>query len=86
MKPLAYYCDLGIFHTINLGFMNEFGGGDDHFTINFSNQAYYAYPAGGPAPANSTTGFAKVAEDIKHCQSLGVKVILSLGGDKISNY
>ncbi|KAJ3025115.1 UNVERIFIED_CONTAM: Chitinase 2 [Siphonaria sp. JEL0065] len=86
MKNLGYYCDLGIYSTINLAFMTEFGGGDDHFTINFSKQAYYLYPAGGPAPDSAITGFGPIAKDIKHCQALGIKVILSLGGDKISNY
>ncbi|KAJ3378575.1 hypothetical protein HDU80_002805, partial [Chytriomyces hyalinus] len=41
-KDLAYYCNTGYFDTINLAFLNEFGGGDNHFRITF----------GGFSPAN----------------------------------
>ncbi|KAJ3070885.1 hypothetical protein HDU99_002560, partial [Rhizoclosmatium hyalinum] len=36
-KSLDYYCNLKYYDTINLSFLTEFGGGDNHFTINFAN-------------------------------------------------
>ncbi|KAI8614884.1 glycoside hydrolase superfamily [Chytriomyces sp. MP71] len=87
-QNLRYYCNLGMYDRINLGYMTEFGNGDDHFTLNFTNTGSYQYPAGGPPPDDVTVKtFERIGNDIQFCQSKGVKVILSVGGDATSaNY
>ncbi|KAJ3400649.1 hypothetical protein CcCBS67573_g01233 [Chytriomyces confervae] len=77
-QPLAYFCDLGMYNTINLGYMNEFGGSSDHFAITFGNKAVYRYDPAAPGPESK--GFDFIARDIAHCQRKGVKVMLSIGG------
>ncbi|KAI9328500.1 glycoside hydrolase superfamily [Obelidium mucronatum] len=91
---LAHYCSTGYYNTINLAFMNIFGGGDNHFTITFSSfnlQNYggkYVYSGNGMEtnPQYIVQNYIKVGMDIQTCQSLGVKVVVSLGGDKTSAY
>ncbi|KAJ3282054.1 Chitinase 1 [Rhizoclosmatium sp. JEL0117] len=93
-KPLAYYCQLGYYQTINLAFLNTFGGGTQGFTIMFAafsvdNYAYkYTYDGSGTEtnPQWIINGFLKLGQDIKFCQNLGIKIMLSLGGDRVANY
>ncbi|KAI8841944.1 glycoside hydrolase superfamily [Chytriomyces cf. hyalinus JEL632] len=77
-QPLAYFCDLGMYSTINLGYMNEFGGSSDHFGIAFGNNAVYRYDPTAAGPESK--GFDLIARDIAHCQRKGVKIMLSIGG------
>ncbi|KAJ3225920.1 hypothetical protein HDU81_007593 [Chytriomyces hyalinus] len=78
IQPLANFCDLGIYNTINLGYMNEFGGSSDHFAITFGNNVIYRYDPAAPNPESK--GFDLIARDIAHCQRKGVKIMLSIGG------
>ncbi|KAJ3249488.1 Acidic endochitinase [Chytriomyces hyalinus] len=95
-KDLAYYCNTGYFDTINLAFLNEFGGGDNHFRItfggfspaNYVSSGTYIY-SGGRTETNGAdvvTSYLNIGKDIKTCQAKGVKIVVSLGGDKISDY
>ncbi|KAJ3011662.1 UNVERIFIED_CONTAM: hypothetical protein HDU68_001583 [Siphonaria sp. JEL0065] len=91
---LAHYCSTGYYNTINLAFMNIFGNGDNHFTITFSSfnlQNYggkYVYTGNGleTNPQYIVQNFIKVGLDIQTCQAQGVKIVISLGGDKTSAY
>ncbi|KAJ3291375.1 hypothetical protein HDU79_002442 [Rhizoclosmatium sp. JEL0117] len=93
-KSLTEYCSLGLYNTINLGFLNAFGGGNKTFTITFAGFSVSNY--GGvytyrgkqqeTNPPQVVQGYIKIGQDIKSCQASGVKVILSLGGDKVSPY
>ncbi|KAI8835762.1 glycoside hydrolase superfamily [Chytriomyces cf. hyalinus JEL632] len=95
-KDLAYYCNTGYFDTINLAFLNEFGGGDNHFRFtfggfsipNYVTSGTYIY-TGGQTETNSpavVSSYLNLGKDIKTCQLNGVKVVVSLGGDKVSDY
>ncbi|KAJ3026172.1 UNVERIFIED_CONTAM: hypothetical protein HDU68_006089 [Siphonaria sp. JEL0065] len=83
-KSLASYCDLGLYQTINLAFLSEFGGPDGHFTINFAANGLYKWD--GTKQTSGYDSMDKVGIDILRCQAAGVKILISLGGDKISNY
>ncbi|KAJ3026520.1 UNVERIFIED_CONTAM: hypothetical protein HDU68_005513 [Siphonaria sp. JEL0065] len=91
-KSLAYYCDLGYYQTMNIAFMHEFGGGDNHWGLDLSIIGRYEVSAAGLVSANLNGNpidpkvFLPVGDDIKHCQSLGIKVMLSIGGDMHSPY
>ncbi|KAJ3094364.1 Chitinase 1 [Physocladia obscura] len=108
-RPLAYYCqtegfkpksnfqfgDLGFYDTVNLAFLNVFGGGQDTFTITFASfnlttpyGGHYTYNGDGVESndAGVVEGYANIGADIKTCQALGVKIVLSLGGDRVSPY
>ncbi|KAI9340814.1 glycoside hydrolase superfamily [Obelidium mucronatum] len=81
---LDHYCNTKYYDVINLAFVSEFGGGDNHFTINLAMNGLYKWDG-----TKQTSGFDSmltVGTSIKSCQQAGVKVILSLGGDLISNY
>ncbi|KAJ3250447.1 hypothetical protein HDU77_006630, partial [Chytriomyces hyalinus] len=81
---LRAYCDLKYYDAINLAFLNVFGGGDGHFTINFAANGVYTWT--GTQATGDIANFITIGQDIAYCQSLGVKMIMSLAGDKISNY
>ncbi|KAJ3401443.1 Chitinase 1 [Chytriomyces hyalinus] len=81
---LRAYCDLKYYDAINLAFLNVFGGGDGHFTINFAANGVYTWT--GTQATGDIASFVTIGQDIAYCQSLGVKMIMSLAGDKISNY
>ncbi|ORY49167.1 glycoside hydrolase [Rhizoclosmatium globosum] len=83
-NTLDYYCNLNYYDTINLSFLTEFGGGDNHFTINFANLGLYKWD--GKVQTSGYDSMNKVGVSIKKCQALGIKVLISLGGDKVSNY
>ncbi|KAJ3083227.1 Chitinase 1 [Rhizoclosmatium hyalinum] len=94
-RPLKYYCDTGYFDTINLAFLNLFGGGNGEFTITFGafNQSQYAgtyvYKGDGKETNGDWTvqSYLNLGKDIQYCQTVhSVKVVMSLGGDKISAY
>ncbi|ORY31186.1 glycoside hydrolase [Rhizoclosmatium globosum] len=94
-RPLKYYCDTGYFDTINLAFLNLFGGGNGEFTITFGafNQSQYAgtyvYKGDGKETNGDWTvqSYLNLGKDIQYCQNVhSVKVVMSLGGDKISAY
>ncbi|KAJ3351415.1 Chitinase 1 [Entophlyctis luteolus] len=95
-KDLKYYCDTGYFNTINIAFLNLWGGGAGHFQITlggFSTADYvsdgtYVYKGDGKESndASVVTSFENIGKDITYCQSKAIKVLMSLGGDKVSNY
>ncbi|KAJ3134683.1 hypothetical protein HK100_003446 [Physocladia obscura] len=81
---LDAYCDLGFYSTISLAFLDEFGGGDNHFTINFANFALYKWD--GTQQTSGADALITIGQHIQHCQQEGVRILLSLGGDQVSNY
>ncbi|KAJ3221319.1 hypothetical protein HDU81_010732 [Chytriomyces hyalinus] len=81
---LRAYCDLKYYDAINLAFLNVFGGEDGHFTINFAANGVYTWT--GTQATGDIASFVTIGQDITYCQSLGVKIIMSLAGDKISAY
>ncbi|KAI9340815.1 glycoside hydrolase superfamily [Obelidium mucronatum] len=83
-RPLGWYCDTKLYDTINLSFLSEFGGGDNHFTINFAANGLYKWD--GTKQTSGYDSMEKVGLDIVKCQAAGVKIMMSLGGDKISSY
>ncbi|KAJ3293876.1 Acidic endochitinase [Rhizoclosmatium sp. JEL0117] len=93
-RTLAYYCSTGYYNTINIAFLNLFGGGDNHFTItlsSFSAPHYggnYIYKGFGGETNQPwiVNQYIQMGQDILTCQKAGVKVVLSLGGDKVSAY
>ncbi|KAJ3298201.1 hypothetical protein HDU79_000089 [Rhizoclosmatium sp. JEL0117] len=91
-KGLAYYCDLGYYDVMNLAFLYKFGGGDAHWGLDHSSLGRYEVDAAGGISANfegtpiSTDVFLQVGKDIQYCQSNGIKVVLSIGGDMHSPY
>nr|UZH45676.1 acidic endochitinase [Tamarix hispida] len=66
-------CDTGRYKYVNIAFLNIFGGGQTPSL----NLAGHCDPASG--------GCVNVGPQIQYCQSLGIKVLLSLGGG-IGNY
>ncbi|KAJ3298199.1 hypothetical protein HDU79_000087 [Rhizoclosmatium sp. JEL0117] len=90
-KSLKYYCDLGYYQTMNLAFFYKFGSGNA-WGLDLASLGRYEVDENGGISANldgtpiSTDGFLKVGEDIKYCQSKGIKVVLSIGGDMHSPY
>ncbi|KAJ3203916.1 hypothetical protein HDU82_006215, partial [Entophlyctis luteolus] len=95
-KDLKYYCDTGYFNTINIAFLNLWGGGSGHFqitlggfsTANYVTDGTYVYNGDGKESnsASVVTSYQNIGMDITHCQSKGIKVLMSLGGDKVSDY
>ncbi|KAJ3121768.1 hypothetical protein HK100_012238 [Physocladia obscura] len=94
-RSLAYYCQTGFYDVINLAFLNIFGGGKNTFTITFASfnvttayGGHYTYNGDGleSNSADVVQGYASIGLDIITCQALGVKVILSIGGDRVSPY
>lgn len=65
-EPLAYYCEQGNLDVAIIAFVNNFSG--DLLSFNFGNAC------------DSSSSCATIANDINKCQSLGVKVLLSIGG------
>ncbi|KAJ3193688.1 hypothetical protein HK101_004352, partial [Irineochytrium annulatum] len=73
---LGSYCAKGVYDTINLAFMSSFSAnGKPTYVLNFANLG--GYDSTKPA---SSFGINAIATDIKQCQSLGVKILLSVGG------
>ncbi|KAJ3197049.1 hypothetical protein HDU82_001569, partial [Entophlyctis luteolus] len=68
------------YNTINIAFLTEFGGGDNHFTINLANVALYKW-SGSEVTSSATESDAMltVGSDITYCQQSGVKIVISLG-------
>ncbi|KAJ3140113.1 Chitinase 1 [Physocladia obscura] len=91
---LASYCKTGYYNTINLAFLNLFGGGNNHFQITFGSSSVASYGGTYVYSGNGTQSnaayvvqnFENLGADITTCQSLNVKIVLSLGGDKSSPY
>ncbi|KAI8614136.1 glycoside hydrolase superfamily [Chytriomyces sp. MP71] len=92
---LRTYCDTGYYETINLAFLNLFGGGQNHFQITFGgfNASNYGgvYIYKGDVMEsnldNVVAGFKNMGQHISYCQTMKkVKIVLSLGGDRVSNY
>ncbi|KAL6942304.1 hypothetical protein ACO0QE_003475 [Hanseniaspora vineae] len=69
-KSLATYCQSGEADIFLLSFLYEF---PDPLNVNFANACTDSY-------ADGTLKCTQIAEDIKTCQSLGKKVLLSMGG------
>ncbi|KAJ3074172.1 Acidic endochitinase [Podochytrium sp. JEL0797] len=93
-NTLGHYCNTTLYNTINLAFLNVFGGGST-FTITFAAfndpQNYagtYTYRGTGTETnsKDDVHGFLRLGDDIQLCQAMGVKIVLSLGGDKVSPY
>ncbi|KAJ3136374.1 hypothetical protein HK100_001751, partial [Physocladia obscura] len=89
---LASYCDLEYYQTMNLAFLYAFGGGDGHWALDLSSLGrYHVYPNGTSStelngdPIDASV-FTQVGNNITYCQSKGIKVILSIGGDMHSPY
>ncbi|KAJ3075325.1 hypothetical protein HDU98_008573 [Podochytrium sp. JEL0797] len=91
-NSLASYCDTGLYQFMNIAFLHDFGGGDGHWGLDLSNLGRYDVSAAGVVSTTlngkpiDASGFAQVGADIQHCQSQGIKVILSIGGDMHSPY
>ncbi|XP_048325598.2 hevamine-A-like [Ziziphus jujuba] len=65
---LAEACNTGLYSYINIAFLIQFGNGRD-LVLNLAGHC--------DPPSNTCTKFG---EEIKTCQSLGIKVLLSIGG------
>jgi chitinase len=66
---------------ILLAFLTSFNSGNPNaFILNFANLGYYD-----SSNPSSAFGLANIVDDIKFCQSQGVKMILSIGGSWGSN-
>ncbi|XP_028773287.1 hevamine-A-like [Neltuma alba] len=65
-------CDTGNYEIINIAFLNKFGNGQPP-EIDLSGHCNWNTPSGEPV----CTGYAS---QIAHCQALGIKIFLSLGG------
>ncbi|KAJ3069182.1 Acidic endochitinase [Podochytrium sp. JEL0797] len=93
-QTLAYYCNTGLYDIINLAFLDAFGGANPGFTITFAGFAVgtyggaYTYAGNGieTNDAETVQGYLAMGSDIQLCQAKGIKVVLSIGGDKISPY
>ncbi|KAI8616938.1 glycoside hydrolase superfamily [Chytriomyces sp. MP71] len=92
---LATYCATGYYDTINLAFLNIFGGGNNHFQITFASfsdpslkNGLYIYNGDSKESNDATVvaTFAAMGKQIQQCQAGGTKIVLSLGGDKVSAY
>ncbi|EGW32173.1 uncharacterized protein SPAPADRAFT_55693 [Spathaspora passalidarum NRRL Y-27907] len=70
-EPLATYCQNTNMDIVLLSFLNQF---PDPLNVNFANQC------GGTFTDSDLLHCSAIGEDIKTCQSLGKKVLLSLGG------
>ncbi|KAF2315521.1 hypothetical protein GH714_039984 [Hevea brasiliensis] len=66
-------CDTGRYSYVNIAFLNKFGNGQTPEI----NLAGHCNPA--------TNGCTIAGSEIKHCQELGIKVMLSIGGG-VGNY
>lgn len=66
-ESLATYCQRENFDIVMLSFLVNFTSTDT--AVNFGNQCW-------------TQDCPGIAQDIKTCQNLGIKVLLSLGGDR----
>ncbi|KAJ3137884.1 hypothetical protein HK101_003811 [Irineochytrium annulatum] len=77
---LASYCAKGIYDTINLSFLSVFKVVKKKpiYSLNFANLG--GFDSATDSTAASGWGMDAIAQDIKTCQSLGVKVLLSVGG------
>lgn len=87
-QQLAHYCTTGPADVIPLAFVNEFltqGNGypGTNFGASTCNGAKYTSPGYmGSAPGGQylDSGCLVLSQDIQTCQSLGKKIVLSLGG------
>ncbi|GMM34889.1 chitinase [Saccharomycopsis crataegensis] len=73
-ERLGYYCEEGKADMIVLSFMTAFPGTNDIPSLNFASACV------GTEYDNGLLHCSEIAEDIKTCQSSGVKILLSLGG------
>ncbi|TXG62969.1 hypothetical protein EZV62_009963 [Acer yangbiense] len=71
---LTNTCSSGKYKIVNIAFLSSFGGGRTP-QINL---------AGHCNPASN--GCKRISQDIRYCQSKGIKVLLSLGGDMKTYY
>ncbi|KAI9336569.1 glycoside hydrolase superfamily [Obelidium mucronatum] len=97
-KMLRVYCDSRLYDTINLAFLHSFGNGGGQWEIDFgylgsgnpSGNGFfgrYKVLAGGVISSDTNqTLYAQIGRDITYCQSLGIHVVLAIGGDKSSPY
>ncbi|KAG2732556.1 hypothetical protein G9P44_004973 [Scheffersomyces stipitis] len=74
-ESLATYCQETDLDVVNLAFLNDF---PDPLNLNLANACGTTFPSG-------LLHCPPIGEDIKTCQSLGKKVLLSLGG-QYGNY
>ncbi|KAJ3085154.1 Chitinase 1 [Physocladia obscura] len=95
-QPLTFYCNTGYYDVINLAFLNIFGSvnGKPAYVFNIGQRndtntdTLYNYLGDGNPDTNNYTVafFQRMGQEIKQCQAQGVKIVISLGGDKVSNY
>ncbi|KAJ3405468.1 hypothetical protein CcCBS67573_g05469 [Chytriomyces confervae] len=94
-RGLSYYCATGYYDIINLAFLNIYGGGNNRFQITFGSfsdpklrDGTYIYQGLGTETNTETSvaTFIELGKQIKECQAKGVKIVMSLGGDRISAY
>ncbi|KAJ3070717.1 Chitinase 1 [Rhizoclosmatium hyalinum] len=89
-KSLAFYCDQGYYQVMNLAFLSDFGGGAGNWGLDFASRGSFYMRNGLALSSNNLpvdpAPFLAIGKDIQHCQSLGIKIILSVGGDKSSPY
>ncbi|KAI8615887.1 glycoside hydrolase superfamily [Chytriomyces sp. MP71] len=88
---LSTYCDQGIYQQLNLAFMPTFGS-YPRFSLSFGGNesagvCNWVQGSDGTAPPEDVQApCIAMGAEIKHCQTKGVKVVLSMAGDHISDY
>ncbi|KAI8617688.1 glycoside hydrolase superfamily [Chytriomyces sp. MP71] len=79
-SDILTYCQSGYFDVVNLAFLPVFGGNTpSKFQLSLANFGVYDN-TNGPVDAQTASAFLQIGQQISNCQSLGVKVLLSLGG------
>ncbi|KAJ3199888.1 hypothetical protein HDU82_000073 [Entophlyctis luteolus] len=81
---------------LSFAFLNQFGSVDfaaGYWKIQFGSfgvsdyvTGVYEYDGTSVTSSSDTAGFAKLGLDVSYCQSKGIKIIISLGGDNYSPY
>ncbi|KAJ3024098.1 UNVERIFIED_CONTAM: Chitinase 1 [Siphonaria sp. JEL0065] len=97
-KMLRTYCDSGLYDVMNLAFLYSFGNGGGQWGLDFGYLGagnptgngffgrYSVGPGGAISADTNQTLYAQIGQDISYCQSLGIRVVLAIGGDKSSPY
>ncbi|KAJ3348096.1 hypothetical protein HDU83_001582 [Entophlyctis luteolus] len=95
-RDLRHYCDTGYYNYLSFAFLNKFGSVDfaaGYWKIQFGSfsvsdyvTGVYEYDGTSVASSSDTAGFATLGLDVSYCQSKGIKIIISVGGDNYSPY
>ncbi|KAJ3302445.1 hypothetical protein HDU76_005521, partial [Blyttiomyces sp. JEL0837] len=80
-SSLSSYCQTKEWDIIIISVLLHFGTGTNlqDFTLNLANFGTYYYP-GSDKNTVVTKAFLDVGKDIKLCQGMGIKILLSIGG------